>query len=96
MNTYDRGDTVVCRAVIRDRDGQAIDPATLVFKFRAPDGTITTRTYPTAITQVAPGIYESDIACALHGAYKYRWQATGNVVAAQESQLYVARSDLAG
>ena len=84
-NTYDIGDLVICDALFTDVETGAVqDPTVVTFKYRAPNGDITTRVYPANITKVATGHYESaiDINAALprpQEEWFYRWAGSGAV-----------------
>ena len=84
-NTYDIGDLVICDARFTDAETGAVqDPTVVTFKYREPNGKITTRVYPANITKVATGHYESaiDIDAALprpQEEWFYRWAGSGAV-----------------
>lgn len=95
MNQYDVGDLVRVAGVFTDADGVAIDPATVAFKLKKPDRSITTYLYGIDLQLVkdSTGNYRVDISADVKGTYKYRWYSTGNGQAAGESQFEVIKSN---
>jgi hypothetical protein len=94
FNTYDVGDKVRVTVNFTD-NGSPIDPTTVVFKWKSPAGTITTKTYGTdvEVVKTSTGVYYSDITPASAGKYDYRFAGTGAVVAASEGLFYVRPSE---
>lgn len=91
---YVIGDLVRCRAVFRDPDnGDAlIDPATIIFKAKAPSGTITTLTYgvDVGLVKESTGRYRADVSAATAGQWSYRFETTGTYQAAQEGTFTIS------
>lgn len=95
MNQYDVGDLVRVTGVFKDAAGTAIDPATVAFKVKKPDRSITTYLYGTDVQLIkeSTGNYRVDISADVKGKYKYRWYSTGNGQAAGEDEFEVIKSN---
>lgn len=93
-NTYDIGDVVRCRAIFTDSDSVAVDPAAVVFKFKAPGSAIVTYTYGVdgQILKTSTGNYYVDLTIATAGTYRYRFAATGSGASAGEKTFLVSES----
>jgi uncharacterized protein YfaS (alpha-2-macroglobulin family) len=85
---YDRGDRVRTFAVFRDHDGELADPTEVTLRVRTPSGEIEI-IGDDDITQDSVGNYHHDIDIDESGAWFYRWEGTGALVAAGESILRV-------
>ena len=90
-NVYDVGDRIRLRGVFTNLAGVDTDPTTIVCKYQDPGGVETTVTYPTSIVKVSTGRYYLDIDIDEAGTWYYRWNGTGDVVAAGE-QSFIART----
>ena len=86
MPTYDLGDGVNLRHLVRDRDGQAVD-AVVALLITKPNGTTTgplvTRT---ALGQYDAATYVPDAS----GEYRYKWTVTGAVTDVATGTFVVA------
>lgn len=83
-NAYDRGDLVRLSATFTDAAGAVADPTTVVLRLLAPDGTASTP----ATVKDSVGVYHYDLSITATGYWSYRWEGTGTVQTAEESQLY--------
>lgn len=73
--------------------GELAAPSTVTLVLETPDGVETSYTAAAAtVTNVSTGIYRRDHSVTLAGLHRYRWVATGTVVAAEEGQFYVRSS----
>lgn len=87
LNIYMSGALVGSTATFVNASGAPTDPSTIVFKWKAGAGTVTTITYPDArITRVAQGVYTSNVdTTGWTGPgnilYTTEWIGTGNVQA---------------
>ena len=92
--TYDIGDRRKLTCEIRDENETLVDPTTLVFTMKKPDATLTTYTYGTdaQLVRDSTGLFHVYWDCATAGKYFYRYAATGNVGAAEESTFTVRAS----
>jgi hypothetical protein len=64
--------------VFTDANGAAVDPATVVFKYKTPDATITTKTYGTDAFPVkdSAGHYHADFTLNQAGTWLFKWLST--------------------
>lgn len=92
MNSYDVGDSIRLIVTFTNTGGTLTDP-TAITLIIAP-GTAGTITYTYAdgsITRAAAGSYYRDLLPipGTAGFWTYRWEATGDVIAAVETQFFV-------
>ncbi len=93
VKSYDKGDLVVLTAVFTDRNGAAIDPATVTFKIRDPSGAVTTYVFGTdaELVKDSVGNYHVDVSPSVNGDYLYRYESTGTGQAAEEGKFQIKR-----
>jgi hypothetical protein len=74
--------------------GVVRDPTYVVVKVRDPDGDITTYTYGTdaTVTKTSTGVYAFSFAVDQAGDWWFRYEGTGEVVAADEQIVQVSGS----
>lgn len=72
--------------------GAAIDPATVTFRVRAPDGTVTDYSYPADVTKTGVGAYQADVDLDQSGTWRWRVFSTGAGQGAQEDGFTVLAS----
>lgn len=88
---YDLGDKV--RLAVDFKVGATLtDPTTVTFKHRPPAGSTTTLVFGTdaEVVQDATGQYHVDLVLNVGGGiWEYRWEASGSLVSAEQSQLFV-------
>jgi hypothetical protein len=91
VNSYDKGDVVVLSAAFTDLLNVPIDPDTVTFKVKAPDGSVTTFVFGTDLELVkdSVGNYHVDVSVNLDGHWRYRFESTGIGQAAEESSFYI-------
>lgn len=88
-NTYSIGDLVQITATFTDVDtGDLINPTTVTFTVRAPDGTQTT---PSA-SNTSTGIYQAQIDITEAGIWRWRATGTGSAQAAGSSYFRVQQN----
>lgn len=88
MNNYSVGQSVTVQATF-SVNGVNTDPTVIDVKTIDPSGNFITVTYPNqAMTNPAVGIYTYTFTPGVQGEWYYRFEATGLVIAAQESSLY--------
>lgn len=89
-----QGDVVRVAAKFTDTAGTDVDPTTVVFKVRKPDGAKTTYTYGVGATiaKSSVGDYYVNFELADPGTYTFRWQGSGNYQGAVELTQAVSRS----
>lgn len=95
INLYTLGMPVTLTETFTDADNAPVDPDTVLFKIKDPDGTTTTYDYadsPASITSASTGDYQIVIVPTLQGRYFYRWESTGDGQAASEGEFLVADS----
>lgn len=92
-NAYDVDDGIRLSVAFTVSDVNT-DPTTVTLKVQEPDGTETPYTYTLAeVTKSAVGVYYKDIIVDSSGAWFYRWEGTGTVVAATEEYFHVRTSE---
>lgn len=87
--TFDVGDSARLTVALAVA-GLATDPTTLTLTVKAPDGTEATYSGG-QVVQTSTGSYYADVPVTAEGQWKYRWAATGTVVAAEEGSFLVRR-----
>jgi len=87
MNTYDVGDRRKLCCEIRNEDGDLADPTTVTFKIKAPDGEVTVYVLDTdaELVRDSTGTYHVYWDITLNGTYWWRFEASGNIGAAEEA-----------
>ena len=91
-DTYITGNTIRFAAAFT-MASNPVDPTTVQAIVKAPDGTLTTYTYPDVqLVKDAVGSYHVDVPTSQDGAYRVRFVATGNGAAAGEHKIF-AKSD---
>lgn len=91
--TFDIGDMV--RLTVEFLvDEQNVDPSTLTFKLKSPDGTITTYVFGAGsdVVKDAVGHYHVDYLTVKSGTHTYHWQGTGTAQSALEGAFFVQPS----
>jgi hypothetical protein len=90
-NTHDKGDLVRCVGVFTDANGDPVDPAVLIFKFKTPGGTITTYTFgvDAQLVKDSTGTYHTDVDANAAGTWEYRYEGTGTGQAAGEAHFFI-------
>jgi len=92
-NVYDVGDLVRVSAVFKNAAGVDTDPTTVSFKFRKPDGTVTTWAVTAGqIVKDSTGNYHADLAVTNAGEWRHRFIGTGTVTAVEENSFLVKSS----
>lgn len=93
MNAYKVGATVRCSGAFTNAAGDAIDPTTITFRARKPDGTLAVYVYGSNVELVkdAVGAYHVDLPVTLAGRWAYRFEGTGAAPSADEA-LFLAES----
>jgi len=75
-------------------DGAAADPTAIELDVLDPSGTTNAYTYALAqITKDSTGHYHKHVTLDEEGVWKWRWSGTGNVIAAEEGEIRVKRSE---
>jgi hypothetical protein len=91
FNAYDEGDLLVLSAVFTDRLSAVIDPTTVSFKIKDPEGVVTTYIFGTdsELIKDSTGNYHIDISVNTPGQWYYRFESTGTGQAAEEGQFQI-------
>jgi uncharacterized protein YfaS (alpha-2-macroglobulin family) len=91
VNSYDKGDVVVVSAAFTDKLNAPVDPTTVTFKVRAPDGSVMTYVFGTdsELVKDSVGNYHVDVSVNLDGYWFYRYESTGTGQAAEEGQFQI-------
>lgn len=92
--TYQVGDQIKVAAAFTNAAGAAADPTAVLFKVRAPSGTVTTYTYGTDVDVVktAVGAYYLLVTLSASELWHVRATGTGAVVAAGETVVLAEKS----
>lgn len=92
-NTYDVGDliTLTGRFFSDAAETVAADPGVVIVRVKDPLGVVTTPT----TTKIGTGIYTAPLTPTVAGMYEIRWEGTGAVQAAEQSELYVRSVNVA-
>ena len=92
MNVYFRGQKIRC-SVTFTVNAVATDPTVVTFKYRKPDGTLTTNIYGgvgSSVLKDSVGAYHADISTTLAGEWLLRWEGTGTCEAVEEDSLLIS------
>jgi hypothetical protein len=91
VNTYPRGSVIELAATFRDDQGNALDPTTVTFTTRDPNGNLATYQYPSAtnISHNGTGVFVCTFVAGTTGQWYWRAQSTGIGQAADEGEFYV-------
>lgn len=94
-NSYDQKDLIRCSATFTDSGGTAVDPTTVIFKFKTPAAAITTYTYgvDSELVKDDTGLYHVDVDANASGTWYYRFESTGTGQAADEAQFEIYESE---
>lgn len=94
MTFFKHGDLVRVVGRFTDSTGTLVDPAAILFTFKADALTVTTtRTYPTAITRQSEGIYYSEIdTTPSPGRYEWQFYSTGSGQTSERGEFYARRT----
>ena len=91
---HDIGDTRRLQATFTDVSGTATNPTTIALVIKAPDGTKTTKDI-NDLTNDGTGIYFYDHAFTTAGRHIINWTATGAVITAAETEIYIRKKGAA-
>jgi hypothetical protein len=91
VNTYPRGSVVELTATFRDDQGNVLDPTSVTFTTRDPNGNTSTYQYPssTSVTKSAVGVYVCTFVAGSTGQWYWRAESGGIGQAADEGEFYV-------
>lgn len=90
---FDIGDTVRIKAVFTDTDTEApLDPSTVEFKVKKPDGSILDFIFPATVTKIGVGIYQIEVDADADGTWYSRIFSTGTGKTADEDSYAVRKS----
>lgn len=90
VNTYEQGNLLRLTGEFSDAvTGAPVDPATVMFRIRTPDGAVTEYTYPSNVTQSGSGSYYVDWPAVMPGRYTYRFFSTGSGMASRDRVFIV-------
>lgn len=88
--TYDVGDRRKLIVEVRNEDNELADPSALSFMMREPNDTLTTYDLDdTELVKDSVGIYHVYWDIAMAGKHYWRWAASGDIAAAEESLFAV-------
>jgi hypothetical protein len=88
-NPYRVGDVARIRATFRNsQNSTLIDPDTVEFHYRVDLGTPTVLSYPTDITRISQGVYETLVLLSLAGSFQYYYHSTGNGAATSDPAAF--------
>lgn len=89
ISAYTLGDQVRLSVVFTDDNGPA-DPTSVLCKVKDPEGAETTP----SVARTDVGLYYADVTPDSEGRWKYRFEGTGVLVAADESEFFVTSTYL--
>ena len=94
-NTYGQKSQVRCTGTFTDIDGNPVDPAVVIFKYKNPAGTITALTYSddAEVIRSSTGIYYVDLDVDTSRDWYYRFESTGTAKAGGEESFQVLESE---
>jgi uncharacterized protein YfaS (alpha-2-macroglobulin family) len=92
VDSYDQGDLLRVTARFFDLEDEPVDPTTVTFKAKAPDGSVTERTYPADVTKEATGVFFTEWDLDAPGRWYLRVESTGEGQAAEETTVRVSES----
>lgn len=87
IEIHDVGDRLIATARLTV-DGSLQNTSSAVFRVKPPSGA----TIVPAVTNPEVGVYRCEVQAAMGGPYWIRFEAAGDVVAAEEVEVRVARS----
>lgn len=96
ITAYPFGSRINMQVMWRDGLSNAsVDPSTVVAKVRAPTGALTTYTYGVdpELVKVGAGTYRTAFNCSIHGAWHYRFEASGTYIGADEQTFSIRKSE---
>lgn len=91
-SAYDIGDERTLQVDFTDANGAAADPTTVTLNVREPDGTLVVKTGG-ELANPQVGRYTFAYTIAQGGRHVVRWEGTGAVVTAEESEFYARRKE---
>jgi len=92
-NTYDIGDGIRISGAFTVSD-VATDPSTITLRIKDASNNTARYTYAlSGVTKNNTGNYYKDITLSTAGRWFYRWEGTGNVIAADEVWFNVRLSE---
>ena len=96
VNIYDKGDMVRIASNFKDIAGADVDPTTIIFRIKQPDGTVEALTYETdpEVVRDSTGKYHYDLSLDQAGEYQYRVEGLGDVQAASQAKLRARSSNI--
>lgn len=83
-------DVVTVTGTFRNTAGTLANPTTTSLRIKKPDGTVTV-VNQASLTNSSAGIWTYDITIDAAGIWRYRFDGTGAVAAAEEDFFYVRR-----
>lgn len=86
------GNAVTVSVRFQNEAGADADPTNVSLRLRPPTGGELVKAYPGDIEKTATGRYQFDWVITEAGLHAYRWEGTGAVVAADESEFTIPRS----
>jgi hypothetical protein len=94
MNVYEIGQTVILRAVFKNKAGVAVDPTALTMRIKDPLGAVTAFTYGVdpEVVKESDGNYYIARDPNLQGVYVALWEGTGSNKGAAKDHFQMAES----
>lgn len=93
-NQYHVGTLVRVTGTFTDSGGSAVDPTTVTFKYRTPEGVTTTYVYTTdaELVKSSTGVYYVDVSVTSSGVWWHEFSSTGTGQAASEAYFEAKES----
>jgi hypothetical protein len=95
MAAYDIGDLVRLSASFTDSDLVSRDPTAVTVRVKTPSGVATAYVYgiDASVVKDSTGHYHIDVSVTETGIYRWRWEGTGAIQAAEEASITVRSSE---
>lgn len=96
LDYYDLGQRLLSRVTFLDENDVPGDPTSITFKWKDPDGNITTKIYGVGLDVVreSEGTYICRFTVNMPGKWAVRWEGTGEIEAPKEKIFMVKKSDV--
>lgn len=89
MNMYDAGNMVTITTTFTNASGVAVNPSSVTLRVMDPNNIETDYMLGT-LTNPTTGVFSQNVTVLTSGIWRYRWEATGTLVAASDSSFIVS------
>ena len=93
IDDIDIGAVYEVRVPFTNEDSVAVDPTTVIMRYRKPDGSRTTLTYgvDAEVIKESVGVYTVDLSIDQAGVWTYRWEGSGGAVTAADEETFTVK-----